>query len=394
VKLKAPKILPYFILPVFFVALLFVQGFKVKSLSAKVSENFAKVKALTDELAVKESSISALVTTVNSIQETTLYKELNEIKTTITSIKKVKDKIVLYKGLGVKTDDVASKVSEATDLLIELKLNEASLSAAKLDTELERLYEEKKEADRRAVEEARKRYENVISSEGYVRYNVQTDVGVFNADTLVVDLNKVQVVTDTANDSDCKSDCPLLSLASFVSRNGGFAGINGTYYCPPEYSDCGEKKNSFDFPVYNTRLGKWINKKNLSWDNRALITFSGNSARFYKYEKDYGGGSVSAGITMVPGLLQDGSVIVGSYKLEPKETIKSTRSSIGFNGSRVYAIVGRGANNYDMAYIHKAVGSKYALALDGGGSINFMYNGTYYAGPGRAQANSIIFRYR
>ncbi|OGC50319.1 hypothetical protein A2716_03865 [candidate division WWE3 bacterium RIFCSPHIGHO2_01_FULL_40_23] len=368
---------------------------KILTLTKNFKESEKTVALLKDDIKVKEATISSLSKELEGIRGTVIYKELKLIKDTLINFKKLKDKVNSYQKLGVKTESVADKFPILTDLLLELKFEEASSSIKAYDDNLEKLYEQKKEEERKALEELQRRYTQVLDQGGYIRYSVRTDVGVFLADILVADLNKVRVITDTANDSDCKRDCALLTLASFVSRNGGFAGINGSYYCPPEYPQCSDKKNSFDFPVYNSRLGKWINKKNLFWDNRALITFRGNSGSFYKFEKSYSTGtSVDAGLAMVPGLLQNGSVIVGSYKLEAKEQIRSTRSSIGFSGSKVYAITARGVNTYELAYVQKAVGAKNALALDGGGSINFYYNGVYYAGPGRAQANSIIFKYR
>jgi exopolysaccharide biosynthesis protein len=97
---------------------------------------------------------------------------------------------------------------------------------------------------------------------------------------------------------------------------------------------------------------------------------------------------------MTPGLLKDGSVIVGNYKLDSKEKIRSTRSSIGYGGNKVFLIVARGVTNFELAYVHKAVGSENALALDGGGSVGMFYNGSYVSGPGRAPANAIVLKNR
>src|SRR3972149_1777574 len=75
-------------------------------------------------------------------------------------------------------------------------------------------------------------------------------------------------VTDTANSSDCFSNCPAKSLISYVKANGASSGMNGTYFCPPDYASCAGKVNSFDFPVYSSRLRKWLNEDNLFWSNR------------------------------------------------------------------------------------------------------------------------------
>ncbi len=372
-----------------------LQDKEISLLSTKANKSDEEIGRLRGDISTKESTISYLNKKLSEIRETDLYKELSLIKRVLTDLKKLKGKVEKYKALGVKTDLVSSNYPSIWDLLIDQKFNEASVSIAKLDQDLEKAYQEKLEADRKAAEEAKKKYDETISGTGFVRYNVPTETGTFSSDILIVDLNKVRVITDTANDSDCKSECPIKPLADFVFVNGGFAGINGTYICPSDYPQCENKKNSFDFSVYNSRNGKWINKKNLTWDNRALITFNGSSARFYKSQKSYSTDtSIDAGIAMTPGLIQDGNIIVGSYSLTSKETSKSTRSSIGFSGQKAYFVTARGASVYDLAYIHKAIGSKYAVAMDGGGSVAFYYTGSYYAGPGRSQGNAVILKYR
>jgi hypothetical protein len=109
------------------------------------------------------------------------------------------------------------------------------------------------------------------------------------------------MITDTANDNDCAADCPVLPLADYVARNGAYAGINGTYFCPTDYPDCANKKNSYDFPVYNSRLGKWLNATNLFWNNRSMVLKNGELS-FLRNANSYGGGG-SAGIVNHPGVL-------------------------------------------------------------------------------------------
>ncbi len=367
---------------------------EVFSLSQKVSKYREDLSKLESIIVEKESSISALSQETQKLNELESNKELKLVKSTLQQVKEIKDKSEKYKAQGVKVESFMESYPVILDKLSLLKFEEASMSASEVNKKLEASYQAKLEADRKALEEAKKRYESVVSGSGYVRYNVVTEVGVFSADIIVADLNKVKVMTDTAVNSECKSNCSLMAVGSYVQRLGGFAGINGSYFCPADYAQCSEKKGSFDFPIYNSRLGRWINKDNMFWDNRALITFNGNGGSMYTFAKGYGGGSVDAAITMTPGLLKDGSVIVGNYKLDSKEKIRSTRSSIGFGGSKAYMIVARGVTNFELAYVHKAVGSKNAIALDGGGSVGLFYNSSYLAGPGRAPANAVVFKNR
>src|SRR3972149_5264257 len=119
---------------------------------------------------------------------------------------------------------------------------------------------------------------------------VVTPKGDFKATVLSLDLSTTRVIIDPANDDTCATGCAVLSLASFVARNGGFAGVNGTYFCPASYPECASKKNSFDFPVYNSRLGRWINGGNLFWSSRAIFYFDGSGAHYLQDSSGFYGG--------------------------------------------------------------------------------------------------------
>lgn len=85
-------------------------------------------------------------------------------------------------------------------------------------------------------------------------------------DIIATDLNSTKVIVDTASDGTCTNDCPVLPLATYVSRNGAFAGVNGTYFFPDTYPDCASKKNTFDVLVMNK------NKVYFNSDNNAYST--------------------------------------------------------------------------------------------------------------------------
>jgi len=210
---------------------------------------------------------------------------------------------------------------------------------------------------------------------------------------LSVDLGGARVITDTANDGDCGNGCAVLSLSSFVSRNGGYAGVNGTYFCPATYPECSSKTNSFDFPVYNTRLGKWINGGNLFWNSRAVVYFDGGGAHYLQNASSFGGG-LSAGIVNYPGLLDGGNVQIddGQSGLSDKQKAKGTKVGIGVkNSSNIIIAIALNVNMQEFAYVFKALGATGALNLDTGGSTALYYNGRYVMGPGREIPNAIIF---
>lgn len=198
------------------------------------------------------------------------------------------------------------------------------------------------------------------------------------------------MVTDTANDSDCPADCPVKPLADYVNHFGGYAGIHGTYTCPADYADCASKKNSFDFSIYNSRLSKWINEGNLGWGGRSMIYQDNGGA--YHYRQDAGRvDGIRAGIVNYPGILNNGHITVEDGSLSAKQSSKGTKGGIGFNDSNIFLVVAYNVDMYDFATVFKALGAKYALNLDGGGSIA-LYNGGYKAGPGRQLPNAIVFK--
>lgn len=227
------------------------------------------------------------------------------------------------------------------------------------------------------------------SGSGYSAITVSTDRGNFPIKVVSIDMGGVRMITDTANDNDCGNDCATKSLADFVSANGGFAGINGTYFCPSTYPECSSKKNTFDFPVWNSRLSHWVNGGNLFWNDRSIMYQDGGGMHFMRDAKAFGGG-LSAGIVNSPGLVEGGNVIADQFPLSDKQRAKGTKGGIGIRGSVVYLVVANNVDMLDLAHIFKSLGASGALNLDGGGSSALWFGG-YKVGPGRALPNAIVF---
>ncbi|MFH0937477.1 MAG: phosphodiester glycosidase family protein [Candidatus Daviesbacteria bacterium] len=228
---------------------------------------------------------------------------------------------------------------------------------------------------------------------GLTSKTVATEKGNFSVTILMVDLNGAKMMTDTASDSECSNDCPTLSLKDFVQRNGGFAGVNGSYFCPDSYSECSGKKNAFDFPVYNSRLGKWINQGNLFWNSRAMVYFDGSGIHYKQSANEFSGGA-SAGIVNYPGILNEGNVQIDDNQsgLSDKQKAKGTKVGIGVSGDKnVMVVIAQNVNMQEFGYVFKALGAKGAMNLDTGGSTALFYNGSYVFGPGRGLGNAIIF---
>lgn len=225
--------------------------------------------------------------------------------------------------------------------------------------------------------------------------NISTEKGLFAAHVLAVDLNSAKMITDTANNDNCSDNCPTKSLKDYVSQNGGYAGINGTYFCPNTYPDCASKKDSYDFPVYNSRLSKWLNSDKLGWNERRAIVYTDGSGAHYQNNSAGFGGGLNAGIINYPGLLDNGNIQVDDNQsgLSDKQRAKGTKVGIGIRDEKhIIVVVAYNVNMQEFAYVFKSLGTKGALNLDTGGSTALYYNGRYILGPGRNLPNAIVFK--
>lgn len=225
---------------------------------------------------------------------------------------------------------------------------------------------------------------------GYSFQTVATIRGTFSAYQIKLPLASYSVRTVTANDTDCTTNCPVKSLADFISENNAYAGMNGTYLCPPDYSSCAGKVNSYDFPVYKSSLSKWINAGALSWTSQGLATFVGDTPKFYRYNNLYPKTAVTAGISNFPTILLGGSVLDTEAEQTDYQKLKGTKGSIGSDGANIYLTLIPNASVTDSAYVLQALGVKDALNLDGGGTSALYIGGVYKVGPGRLLPNAVV----
>jgi len=364
----------------------------VASQSAQISrligqKEFAKAEELS-------ASFSA------SLDEMYVRKLEEDKKKTEEQKIKLEAKMNDYKSQKVDVSGVEKQIPKISDLIDQKKFPEAQELIASLDKKLDELMAAKKEADRKVAEEAaRKASEaqkaqtaSVMAGSGYQYFTIGTDRGNFNIHLVKMNLSGLRIVTDTADASECYNNCTAKPLINYVSENGGFAGINGTYFCPPDYSWCSSKVNTFDTPVYNTRLGKLLHADKLFWNDRSMFVFGpSNEVSFFAQARDYNGTAMKAAIANFPGLVNNRQNIVNNYPIDDKSrNAKINRNGIGVGGGYVYLVSTQGATVPDLASIFMALGVDYALNLDGGGS-SALYYGGYKVGPGRSLPNAIIF---
>ena len=224
---------------------------------------------------------------------------------------------------------------------------------------------------------------------GYSRQSVQTEAGTFLVDIISSDLGSTRVIVDTASERDCGNDCPVLSLADYVGRNGAFAGVNGSYFCPASYPSCAGKTNTFDTLLMNKNK-VYFNSDNNVYSTVPAVIFGSGWIRFVGRSLDWGRDTgVDGVIANQPLLVAGGNVVFGGDD-DPKKGSKGNRSFVSNKGNIVYIGVVRSATVAESARVMKALGMENALNLDDGGSTA-LWSGGYKVGPGRNIPNAILF---
>lgn len=340
-----------------------------------------------------------------------LIAEVSESKTVVTRLSLVADE---YEKL--KTDDQVMKNKELTEEIKQIqstyaagaKLFErrADLQAVnkKLDIELakflqtlsERKWEEAKELittisamiDKIVVESVPKvtapaAISNTLPASGYSRQKVSTSRGEFVVAMVVAP--GARAVIETMDDPNCVGNCEARPLAEHIAKSGGFAGINGSYFCPPDYAQCQGKTNSFDTLAVNGRSKLVFNRDNNVYSTIPLVAAYNTSLSFYDQTVQWGVDTSGGGaIANFPRLLRDG------VEATSEENGKGTRGFVGVKDGQI--VIGHvfAASFADTASTLRALGLQNALNLDGGGSSALWYEGSYKVGPGRALPTAVV----
>ncbi len=231
---------------------------------------------------------------------------------------------------------------------------------------------------------------NNLPGSGYSYQNVSVEGQTYPVHIVAADLNSTKVIVDTASESDCSNDCPVLPLSDYVSRSGAYAGINGSFFCPTEYPSCAGKTNSFDTLLMNKNK-HYFNSDNNVYSTIPAAIFSTGSARFVGRSMDWGRDTgVDSVIANYPQLIAGGNISYTEAPNEPKFGLKGLRSFIGIKGNMVYIGVIQKATMGESAKVLQALGMGDALNLDEGGSTA-LWLGGYKVGPGRGIPNAILF---
>jgi exopolysaccharide biosynthesis protein len=315
-----------------------------------------------------------------------LKKEVDNTKNAFNKAVSVYEELLVYKDNGGKNVKFDEAFAQILSLLAKNDYLSAQSSLASLSAQIKS--ETEKTAATFKIPENLP-VVNTPPSTGHQRQKVQTDFGDFLVDIISADLNSTKVIVDTASDSDCADNCPVLSLADYVGRSGAFAGVNGSYFCPANYPQCASKKNSFDTLLMNKNK-TYFNSDNNVYSTVPAVIFSGNSARFVTQSLEWGRDTgVDAVLANQPLLLLNGQIMFGGND-DPKQGSKGNRSFVGATGSTVYIGVVHNATVAESARVLKSLGISNALNLDNGGSTA-LWSGGYKVGPGRNLPNVLLF---
>lgn len=346
-----------------------------------------QINNISSQLDLKKQELELLKNDDQFKKNLALEGEIKNIQTTYQKAVDVYEEMVDLRIEISKNQKTYNEFSQALAFLS--KGNYASASANLLSLEKEISSLRAALASKSAVGVAEVKKSNEAPSSGYSKQGVEVDGQIFVVDILAASLESTRVIVETASESDCANNCPVSTLADFVSRSGGFAGINGPYFCPAEYPSCSGKTNTFDTLLMNKNK-YYFNSANNVYSSVPALIFSGSSARLVGKSSDWGRDTgVDSVIASQPLLLSGGEIRYGNDS-DVKRTQKGSRSFIGYRGNTVYIGVVRNASVAEVAKVLKSLGIEGALNLDSGGSTAFLVNGKYIAGPGRQTPFGIV----
>lgn len=384
-KIKLPHN-NFLILSLISLVLIIALGVRSFTLGGELTKFKNENKIISEKLEETQKSLSQLESEDQVVKNKKLEAEIRNIHDSYKKLVVTYEDVLDLKVQKGNTTEIDKLFAQSLTYLSDKNYSSASANIAKINNLI-------KKQTSVATQNFNLQTQNVAvnnqpPNSGYSRQKVKTDFGEYIVDVVAADLNSTRVVVDSASDSDCRDNCPVLSLADYVGRTGGFAGVNGSYFCPASYPSCVGKANSFDTLLMNKNK-KYINSDNNVYSTVPAVIFSGNSARFVGQSLEWGRDTgVDAVLANQPLLVSGGNVVFGGDD-EVKRATAGSRSFVGSSDSTVYIGVVHNVNAAQMARVLHAMGIKNALNLDSGGSTA-LFSGGYKVGPGRNIPNAII----
>lgn len=354
---------------------------------AEVATLNKKIVVLSAELASSSAEITKLLAEDQRVRNDQLSATLTAMQKTFLDSSVVYEDILTLSEQKADLTEAQENLAKALAELSDQNYTSASASLVAVKAEIKKV--EQKLASVAVVPTPQAPVSNTAPDSGYSRQAVETEQGKYVVSLVAADLGSTKVIVDTASSSDCGNDCPVLSLGDYVSRSGGYAGINGTYFCPATYPSCAGKTNTFDLLVMN-KDKTYFNSSNNVYSNNPAVIFGGGYIRFVGATSEWGRDTGIDGMLSNYPLLVSGNQVRFTGDGDIKKGSKGNRSFVANRGNTVYIGVVHGATVAESALALKTLGMDNALNLDSGGSTA-LWSGGYKVGPGRNIPNAIVF---
>lgn len=383
-RVEHPK-LPVFVFIIY--GLVFI-GISAGTFSVLHGQNLlllAEKNADQEEINTVFGQLNAVRNEDQYVKNAKLSEKINNIQKTYAAAVSVYEGMLDLRAQNVDTTKLDPQFSAILSLLSKTEWVTASASLATLSADIA-------DAKSKLVAvsvPASATKSNSPPGSGFSRQSVTSDVGTFLVDIIAADMNSTRVTVVTASDHDCANNCPVKSVADYVSENGAFAGVNGSYFCPADYPSCSGKSNSFDTLLMNNKK-VYFNSSNNVYSTVPAVIFLNGSMRFVSQSLQWGRDTSPDGVIANQGLLLSGGNIVYNVDGDPKKGSAGNRSFVGNKGSTAYIGVVHGVTVSEMAHVLHTLGLDGALNLDSGGSTA-LWDGGYKDGPGRNIPNAILF---
>lgn len=307
---------------------------------------------------------------------------------TYEQIIKPYEKIQDLKAQKQAVSDLEKNYAEILQYLSDLNYSSGSALLTQLNNDIDKKYSTIVATQTSGTPNQTATVSNTPPGNGYSFQAVKTDSGTFNIAIIAADLNSTRVIMDTASDSDCSNNCPVMSLGDYVARSGAYAGINGPFFCPAEYPSCAGKTNSFDTLLMNKNK-HYFNSDNNKYSTVPLMFFNGTTAGARGQSLEWGRDTgVDAVVANFPLYISGGNNNFGGSS-DPKINSTGARTFVANKGNFAYIGIVYNASAAQAAGVLKTLGMDNALGLDQGGSTALWFNG-YKAGPGRGLPSALL----
>jgi len=391
-KIKEPGAL------IFVIFITFIISFFVNKYLVNLQNTiFNSVSNLTNQTSKSNEKFAQIYDELILLKNEDQYKRNEDLNNKIKTIENTYDKSVLiYEDIldlsdqKVDTNNLLKDFTKSVSLLADQNYEEADKILNELTDKIKTEQNKLAASQIQITQTAIAPVNNVPPNSGYSRQTVETNVGSFVVNIIAADLNSTRVLVDTASDSDCRDNCPVLSVGEYASRSGAFAAINGSYFCPASYPSCAGKTNSFDTLLMNKNK-TYFNSDNNVYSTIPAAIFYGNTSRFVSQSLEWGRDTSVDSVIANQALLTFNSSIAFSGDGDPKKGSRAGRSFIGASGSTAYMGVVQNATVAEAAIVLNTLGIQNALNLDSGGSTALWFNGAYKSGPGRNIPNAVLF---